>query len=511
MTDVSAITRSGSDAAFADRWMLREGHATVVVLAFLGVITLLRVAALWANSTELFMDEAQYWSWSLTPAFGYYSKPPLIAWIIAASTSVCGHDEVCVRLPSVLLHADTGFVVFLIGRKLYSSLCGLIAAVAYATLPGVSLSAGIISTDVPLLFAWALALYAFARLIDKPTLIAAALLGFALGLGLNAKYAMAYFALCAGIYFVVVPERRSLLRRPHLWLALALAILLIAPNIIWNAANSFATFSHTADNAKWSGSLIHPGKALEFLAAQFGVMGPVLFGALLVIVWRARASASNLPDSDRLLLAFSIPVIALITVQAFLSRAHANWAATAYVAGVVLVTAVMIRDRAWGWLKSSLAINAAIAVVIAVATWKAGKFTLPRVGDPFARTLGNRDLATLVAEAAAREARAGRPLRAIVSSDRDTIAALLYYARDLDIPVTALSGQGAPRNHYELSRAFAGGPESEPALLIARPGASSVDLASFEQTRSLGQSDVKAGEFTRRAIELFVVSGLGGR
>ncbi len=117
--------------------------------------------------TELFVDEAQYWSWSLTPAFGYFAKPPLIAWIIAASTSVCGHDEVCVRLPSVLLHAATGFLVFLIGRKLYSDKCGLIAAVAYATLPGVSLSAGIISTDVPLLFAWALALLAFVHLDQR--------------------------------------------------------------------------------------------------------------------------------------------------------------------------------------------------------------------------------------------------------------------------------------------------------------------------------------------------------
>ncbi len=74
------------------------------------------------------------------------------------------------RLPSVLLHAATGFLVFLIGRKLYSDKCGLIAAVAYATLPGVSLSAGIISTDVPLLFAWALALLAFVHLVSAPTL-----------------------------------------------------------------------------------------------------------------------------------------------------------------------------------------------------------------------------------------------------------------------------------------------------------------------------------------------------
>ena len=117
-------------------------------------------------------------------------------------------------------------------------------------------------------------------------------------------------------------------------------------------ANKFATLSHTADNAKWGGPLVHPNKALEFFGAQFGVFGPILFGALLVICWRALRQ--RLPEADRLLLAFSVPVLVAIFVQAFLSRAHANWAAVAYVAATVLVTATMIRDVAWRWLKASL-------------------------------------------------------------------------------------------------------------------------------------------------------------
>jgi 4-amino-4-deoxy-L-arabinose transferase-like glycosyltransferase len=491
--------------------MIEDESVLGLVLALLGAITILRLVALWANSTELFVDEAQYWSWSLTPAFGYFSKPPLIAWIIAASTSVCGHDEVCVRLPSVLLHAATDSLVFLIGRKLYSDKCGLIAAVAYATLPGVSLSSGIISTDVPLLFAWALALLAFVHLLSAPTLAMAGLLGLALGLGLNAKYAMAYFAVCAALYFVAVPERRAVLKRPHLWIALALGFVLIAPNIVWNALHSFATFSHTADNAKWSGSLGHPGKALEFLATQFGVMGPILFGALLVIVWRARRGFSALPESDRLLLAFSVPVIALITTQAFLSRAHANWAASAYVAAVILVTAVMMRDGAWTWLRSSLAINTSIAVVIAIATWQAGTFTLPGVGDPFARTLGNRALAEAAKDTVAQRAAAGSPVQSIVVTDRESAAALLYYARDLATPVTVWRAQSAPTNHFELTRPFVGDAKQQPALLLSGvPGPRNV-LGAFDVVVSLGRRDIAAGHFTSRATELFVLSGYKGR
>ena len=72
----------------------------VLLLAILAV----RVIALAVSNAELFFDEAQYWAWGQEPAFGYYTKPPLIAWIIGATTSLCGDTPFCVRLPSPLMH-----------------------------------------------------------------------------------------------------------------------------------------------------------------------------------------------------------------------------------------------------------------------------------------------------------------------------------------------------------------------------------------------------------------------
>jgi hypothetical protein len=34
------------------------------------------------DSTDLFVDEAQYWFGRRNIDFGYYSKPPMIAWVI---------------------------------------------------------------------------------------------------------------------------------------------------------------------------------------------------------------------------------------------------------------------------------------------------------------------------------------------------------------------------------------------------------------------------------------------
>jgi 4-amino-4-deoxy-L-arabinose transferase-like glycosyltransferase len=241
------------------------------------------------------------------------------------STEICGVSEFCVRLPSPLIHTATALLLFAVAARLYDARIGFWSALVYATLPGVSLSAGIISTDVPLLFFWALALYALVALIDDRGWWPAGLLGLARGFGLNAKYAMAYFLLCGALYLIATPERRWLLRDARLYTSLAIGLLLIAPNLVWNQLNGFATFAHTADNAKWTGSLFNPGNALEFIGAQFGVFGPILFGALLAIT--GRACRARLPAADPLVVAFALPVLVVVTAQALLSRAHANWAA----------------------------------------------------------------------------------------------------------------------------------------------------------------------------------------
>jgi hypothetical protein len=482
------------------------GPDTRHALLLIAGIALLRVVALKLNSTDLFFDESQYWAWSREPAFGYYSKPPLIAWIIAASTSLCGNGEVCVRLPAVLIHAGTAFAVFLLGRALYSGRIGLLSAAVYATLPGVSLSSGIISTDVPLLLAWALALLAFHRLLKAPDWRAVPLLGLAFGTGLNAKYAMAYFVLCAAVFLWLVPERREAAKRPHLWVALALGLALIVPNLVWNARHGFATFAHTADNAKWGGSLLHPLKALEFLGAQFGVFGPILFAALLVILWRVQRGKARFEAREKMLLAFSVPVIGIVTGQAFLSRAHPNWAAVAYVPATLLVTAYMLREGEERWFRRSLALNASVAVVIAAATWQAGKMALPGVGDPFARTLGNRELAAETRRILEEARRGGKPFGAIISDERELTASLLYYGREVETPLFAWRAGPRPADHFEMQRPYlAGAPE--PVLLVTRKADPAGVTGAFARAEPLLARALPAGRFSTRTIHYFALSG----
>ncbi|MBV8506019.1 MAG: glycosyltransferase family 39 protein, partial [Alphaproteobacteria bacterium] len=190
-----------------------------------GVASITAIRLLWSalQPADLFPDEAQYWVWSQKLALDYYSKPPLVAWLIALTTALFGDSEFAVRLSAPLLHAGAAVFVYGIGARLYDDRVGFWSALAYASLPGVSVSAFVISTDAPLILFWAAALYAFVRARAESGWGWWIAVGVAAGLGLLAKYAMAYWLLSAlGYAALVRSERRHL---PWLLTACGIALL----------------------------------------------------------------------------------------------------------------------------------------------------------------------------------------------------------------------------------------------------------------------------------------------
>ena len=105
-------------------------------------------------------------------------------------------------------------------RQLYDAQVAFYAALTIALATGAAFSARIISTDVPLLFFWALALLAYVKLLDGGGMRWSVLLGVALGLGLMAKYAMIYFVLGVALAAVLDAGRAGDAADPALWLAL---------------------------------------------------------------------------------------------------------------------------------------------------------------------------------------------------------------------------------------------------------------------------------------------------
>ena len=182
-------------ASWTGRALLRSDLATSRNLCFLILValTIARLVALHVSVVDLFFDEAQYWSWSRAPALGYFSKPPLLAWILAGATEICGDGEACLRSVSPIFYLGTSLLAYAIADLLYDERTAFWTALVVALSIGVAFSSRIVSTDVPLLFFFTLALFAWLKLLLGGSARWAVMLGVALGAGMLAKYAMAYF------------------------------------------------------------------------------------------------------------------------------------------------------------------------------------------------------------------------------------------------------------------------------------------------------------------------------
>ena len=473
---------------------------------FLIALTGARVAVLFLSDLDLHGDEAQYWTWSLDLDFGYYSKPPMIAWVIRAATELCGQGAACVRLPSPLIHLGTALVLGALARRLYDDRTAVWTAVTFATLPAVSFSSGIISTDVPLLFFWAVALYALTALLAERSAKWAVLLGVAMGLGVMSKYAMVYFLVCAIAYCAVRRDARWLLTSRHAVVALVIAAILFVPNLVWNAQTGWATMGHTADNAHWSGLTLHWDKLGDFLAAQFGVFGPILFAALLL---RLVLDRGNWKEADRRLAFFCYPIVALIVIQALLSRAHANWAATAYCAATPLVVAWLVR-RGNVWMKGSLALHVVTAAALYLAVLLPATTASALGRDPLAKLRGWDALAADVERRLADEGAA-----ILLFDHRMTYTSLAHKLHGKKIAFYMWNYDDSIDNHFELTRGFDPSAAADrPVVFVRRYDDAKGVAEEFESVRRLAPArrvDEAGGATTYYLFRLDRFRGGGGR
>ena len=89
-----------------------------LALGWLLLLTLLHLWMIASGRWPLSADEAHYWEWSRRLDWSYYSKGPMVAYLIALSTRLGGHTEFWVRLPAVLLGTATAGIAYLLARRI---------------------------------------------------------------------------------------------------------------------------------------------------------------------------------------------------------------------------------------------------------------------------------------------------------------------------------------------------------------------------------------------------------
>ena len=474
------------------------GAWAVTVVA---AVTLARLGWLASQPVGLYPDEAQYWVWAQYPAWGYYSKPPLVAWVIALSTALLGDSEFAIRASAPLLHAAAAGIVYAIASHLYDRRTGFWSAVAYLTLPGVSLSAFIISTDAVLLPCWAAALYAFVRAREPGGGRWWPIVGLAAGLGFLAKYAMAYWLISAfGFLLLVRDERRHL---GSLAGAAAIGLLIYLPNLWWNWSHGFVSYLHVRDNAELTGRLLHPAAFVEFLASQAGVIGPIFFLLLIALVLRPQQLGER---RAALLAAFALPCLAMMLAVSLLSRAQPNWAAPAYVSAIVLVVATALQHARHRLVAASVILNLAAAILLFGGTdaLHASGISVPPKYDPLHRLRGWRELGAQVGALLK-----AHPHLTLLADDRELLASLIYYVRPHPYdavewnPIPGITDQWRLTNNIGKHR-------GEDFLAVTMNGLEELMRPEFDALTPLTTITTASGHGGGRTYSVYIARGFHG-
>jgi len=205
-----------------------------------------------------------------------------LAWLIMLSTSIFGESEWAIKIGAIFIYPITSLILYLISDTLFKDKrVAFYTALAFLTIPAVSLSSMIISTDVVLLLFWSLTLYLFIKALQKNQLLHWVLLGLFARLGMLSKYNMVFFLVSALMVMGFHKAYRAYFKDKNFYIPLVLSFIVFSLNLYWQYQNDFISFVHTKEISNIKSELFHFDKFLEFIGAQFGVMGPLFFAFLL--------------------------------------------------------------------------------------------------------------------------------------------------------------------------------------------------------------------------------------
>lgn len=105
------------------------------ITLFIVLLTLYRILSITQGHVSLFYDEAYYYHWSLNPDWGYYSKPPMVAWIINVTTALFGDNDFAVKCSAPVLYGLTAGIIYKIGKILWNPKAAACSALIFCSAP----------------------------------------------------------------------------------------------------------------------------------------------------------------------------------------------------------------------------------------------------------------------------------------------------------------------------------------------------------------------------------------
>lgn len=273
------------------------------------------------------------------------------------------------RLPFIILFAGSTWLIFTIGRRMFSPRAGWYAALVLNLSAVFTLSVGMfLQSDGPLIFFWLACTACLVEIFLNPDLKRPMLwwtaVGITLGLSMLSKYHAVFLLAGAGLFAILTPGQRKWILHPGPYWAMLLAAAIFSPSLYWNWRHEWISFL-------WQGQrgLDNQGLHWDWLARDIG--GQALW--LLPWIWwpliaeLPRSVYQGRHDQARRLIACTAtaPILLFTAVSLYANVGfHFHWQAPGYLMLCLALGQTLDRRLSnhhslskW-WLRSSIAFTA---------------------------------------------------------------------------------------------------------------------------------------------------------
>jgi len=332
------------------------------------------------------IGEAYYFRGALQLQLSYFDQPPLFFWLSGLFVKVLGVSHLSLRLPAILLFAGTSWLMFLVGKRLFSEASGFFAVLLLnLSLIFTIAVASWFQPDSPLLFFWMLSVYFIIHIFfpennqkveGKKAYYLWLIVGLSAGLGTLSKYHTAFLLAGVVLFILISKEHRYWLWHPAPYLAIGVMAVCALPVIIWNIEHNWISFVFQGSRAGSSEFKIHFDWFLRSIVGQSVWITPWIW---LPLVWQLFRTFKLKAEYRKHLFIFSIAVLPIVFFTVITlwanTQFHFHWQAPGYMMlflplGAVVAQSIENKSKnaKWikGWLIASATINFALLGIVAI-------------------------------------------------------------------------------------------------------------------------------------------------
>jgi 4-amino-4-deoxy-L-arabinose transferase-like glycosyltransferase len=331
--------------------------------------------------------------WAQRLDYGYYSKPPGIAFVIWAAQRVGEMLGIAgdgagggsgaalmpvIRMPAVVFGTISGLLSWGLARRMFrDDRVGLAVIVLSAAVPMFAVGSLLITIDSPMYLCWAGVVVCLWRVVEENSklktqnakrlgvgwLYAAGVCG-AVGMLFKPVLIALPLSVLVGMWWDV--GMRRAFKTWHAVGALVVMALSQVPVVVWNANHGWVTFRHILTQG---GMGKQASEAKDSILSRFGVfvggqaggMGGLIFFLLVLAVVVAfrelrrkdKSGAAGTVEATAIssfertrwvfLLSFFLPLWGFYFVMNFWKGTEPNWPAASYFTGMILLAAVVVK------------------------------------------------------------------------------------------------------------------------------------------------------------------------